>query len=117
MEAAIILAKCSKQKKTYGIRTEKMSDGDWWRTWAFPISDRRAKNEGYDNTPILGNMYATKDFPGCPYCGAKSFVQCGKCRKISCWKGESSLPCNWCGNYLNNITTATSKFSLFGGDY
>ena len=42
IEAAVITAKCSKGKRTYGIRIQKMEDGDWWRTWAFPIDEKRA---------------------------------------------------------------------------
>ena len=116
MEAAIILAKCSKDGQTFGIRTQKMSDGDWWRTWAFPIDEKRAQREGYDVTKVNGNMYYTKEYPGCPYCGTKSFVQCNKCHGITCLKEETSLPCQWCGRMLTNITAATEKFSLSGGD-
>lgn len=116
MEAAIILAKCPKRKIAYGMRTQKMNDGDWWRTWAFPINEKRAHSEGYDETQVLGNLFATAEYPGCPYCGAKGFVQCNKCKKIACYSGEKSLICPWCGNLMDNITTATEKFSLSGGD-
>ena len=116
MEAAIILAKCYKKNQAYGIRTEKMSDGDWWRTWAFPMDVRRAQKEGYDVTKVQGNLYETEEYPGCPYCGTKSFVQCGKCLKISCWNGETSLKCPWCGNDMDNIISTTEKFDVSGGD-
>ena len=43
MDAAVILAKCYKTKKMYGMRSQKMNDGDWWRTWAFPIDEKRAR--------------------------------------------------------------------------
>ena len=116
MEAAVLLARCTKRKQLYGIRTQKMEDGDGWRTWAFPIDERRAKSEGYDITPVQGNLYHTKDYPGCPYCKAKSFVLCHKCRKLSCWNGEKEVVCAWCGEELKNIVTATEKFNLSGGD-
>ena len=116
MEAAVLLAKCGKRKQIYGIRTQKMNDGDWWRTWAFPIDEHRAGSEGYDLTTVHGNLYHTEDYPGCPFCGTKNFVLCNKCHKISCWNGESRLECPWCGNDMNNIVTATEKFNLSGGD-
>ena len=116
MDAAVILAKCYKTKKMYGMRSQKMNDGDWWRTWAFPIDEKRAHGEGYDTTIVQGNMYHTEEYPGCPYCGTKNFVQCNKFRKLSCWNGETRLTCLWCGNDMNNIATATEKFNLSGGD-
>lgn len=116
MEAAVILAKCAKRNQIYGIRTQKMQDGDWWRTWAFPVDESRARREGYDVTEVQGNLYPTEGYPGCPFCGTVSFVQCNKCRRISCWHGESSVTCPWCGTGLENITLATEKFQVSGGD-
>ena len=108
MEAAVILAKCPKKKKLYGIRVQKMSDGDWWRTWAFPVDEKRAHKEGYDTTKVQGSLYYTKEYKGCPYCEAKSFVQCSGCFKIFCWNGEIS--CFWRRYLIVNIYTKWSVF-------
>lgn len=115
MEAAVILAKCSKRKQMYGIRTQKMQDGDWWRTWTFPIDKQRAHKEGYDLMRVQGTLKYTTEYPGCPYCRTKSFVQCNRCKKITCLNNETQLDCEWCGNNMNNIVTADS-FEMFGGD-
>ncbi len=116
MEAAVILTKCPKYKKVYGMRVQKMPDNDWWRTWTFPIDEKRAHREGYDVTRILGNLNCTDDYPGCPYCGAMGFVECGRCGKLSCWSGEKSVKCEWCGVTMTSISVNTEKFSLKGGD-
>lgn len=116
MNAAVLLAKCSKRNSIYGIRTQQMADGDWWRTWAFPIDEKRAGKEGYDVTSVQGNLYTTKTYPGCPYCGGTNFVQCNSCHKISCWNGEESLKCPWCGTLMTNIVVTTEKFNVSGGD-
>lgn len=116
MEAAVIMQMCSRNKRPFGVRTQKMEDRDWWRTWSFIIDERRAQSEGYDITPVLGNLYATEEYPGCPYCGSYNFVQCNRCRKISCWNKETRMMCPWCSNDMNNIVTATDKFDLSGGD-
>lgn len=116
MEANVILVRCNKHQKIYGTRIQRMQDGDWWRTWAFPVSEKRAKNEGYDQQEVRGNLFATEEFPGCPYCGAKRFVQCNKCKKLTCWNGAKKLKCEWCGNNMDNIVAATEKFSVSGGD-
>ena len=112
MEANILLIKCNKSKQTAGVRIQKMEDGDWWRTWAFKINDSQAKREGFDKTNVLGNLYTTNEYPGCPYCGTSNFVQCGNCKKLNCWNGESAMVCQWCGQRMTNITTATEKFSV-----
>lgn len=117
MEANILLFKCSKAKRIYGVRVQKMKDGDWWRTWAFKISPKQAQHEGYDRTPVQGNLNATEEYPGCPYCGANNFVQCGNCQKISCWNGETQLTCPWCGTIMNNIVVATDKFNVTGNQF
>lgn len=116
MEATVILTKCSKNNQLYGVRIQRMEDGDWWRTWSFPVNERRAGKEGYDKEKVRGNLYATKTFPGCPYCGTSSFVQCNKCNKLTCWNGETRMNCMWCGNDMDNIVSATEKFNVSGGD-
>ncbi len=117
MEANILLFKCVKAKQIYGVRVQKMSDGDWWRTWTFKIDPKNAQAEGYDKTPVQGNLYSTDEYPGCPHCGAEGFVQCGKCQKISCWNGEEKMTCPWCGNYMDEIVSATDKFNVEGGQF
>lgn len=117
MEANILLFKCSKANQMYGVRIQKMNDGDWWRTWAFKIKPHNAKSEGYDKTPVQGNLYPTQEYPGCPYCRTNGFIQCGKCKKISCWNGETSLDCPWCGVRMENFVEATEKFSVVGDKF
>jgi len=117
MNATVILAKCTLNKQLYGIRTQQMSDGDWYRTWAFPVSDALAHSEKYDQNSIKGTLNYLEEYPGCPYCNTKGFVQCGKCKKISCWNGENSIICPWCNTRMNSICIVTEKFKLSGGEY
>lgn len=112
MEANVILIKCLKSKKTLGVRIQKMSDGDWYRTWAFKINENQAKREGYDKNDIKGNLYVTEEYSGCPYCGTNGFVQCNKCHKLTCWNDETTMTCQWCGSVMSNIVEATDKFSV-----
>lgn len=114
MEAAVLLAKCIKRRGVYGIRTQKLEDGDWWRTWAFPVDEQKAQQKGYDKTAVRGNLYNTKDYPGCPYCGSINLIQCDKCKKLACWNGEQHLSCPWCGHEMENFVS--SEVSVSGGD-
>lgn len=114
MEAKVILMKCPEAKRTYGVRIEKMN-GDWFRTWAFPLDEKRAAHEGYDKTRITGNLIPTNEFNGCPYCKSKEFVQCGRCGKLSCWNKEERITCGWCG-LTGDITTTEDAINVKSGD-
>ena len=106
MEANVILCRCGRCGNVYGIRVEKMSDGDWWRTWSFKISEKSARHEGFDRNRILGNMYETAEYPGCPYCG-----------RLNCWNHEPALNCSWCGRLMENIVVAADKFDVSANQF
>ena len=98
MEARVALCKCKEGKRAYGVRFEKIGDG-WKYTWAFPVKEAAAKREGYEKTKIIGNIIPDANYPGCPFCKAKSFVVCS-CGKLNCnyVNGPSSnFKCEWCG--------------------
>ena len=96
-EATVAVCKCKETHKSYGVRFEKVSEGHWKYTWAFPIKESTAKREGYDATIIKGNIEPDIDYPGCPYCGSKYFVVC-ECGKLNCniYNG-GAFKCEWCG--------------------
>jgi len=100
MEATVVLAKCSKKKQCFGMRVEKRG-GQWIRTWAFPIDESVAKNEGFAaNKVSVGG--ADNEFPGCPHCKDGGFTLC-TCGKIGCSGGlikegkNAIYTCPWCG--------------------
>jgi hypothetical protein len=119
LNAKVILARCSKTCKTFGIRIEERG-GDWVRTWAFPIDERKAKREGFDANTVTGSMNADDAYPGCPHCGNLGFTQCG-CEKISCGGGtvdygdHAELTCPWCGD--TGELEAADGFDVSGGGY
>jgi hypothetical protein len=131
MAASVILAKCSKHNRTFGIRVEK-SANDWVSTWAFPIDDNKAKREGFDRNEMKGSFLPTTDYPGCPYCGGEALVQC-RCGKMICYstnsridnkiekrqkgkRDEAAVHCHWCGTLLKEIQTVDS-FTVKSGVY
>ncbi len=96
-EAVVVLAKCGKDHKTYGILTEKLAPERWRLTWAFPIKDVPAKREGYDKARIGGQIDTTDDYPGCPFCGQRCFTVCS-CGHINCMIFKNGIfTCEWCG--------------------
>lgn len=115
MKAAVIVAKCPKTKRSYGIRVEQMEDLDWWRTWSFEIDDTRAAREGYDTNTIEGNLNALDSYPGCPYCGSTTYFFC-TCGKISCGGPNGvDYTCPWCGSTCKPVPL-TDKITLQNRD-
>jgi len=115
LTASVVLARCCKTKKLFGMRVEKRGN-DWVRTWAFPIDEQKAKKEGFEANEVSGSLQAADGYPGCPYCGQNSFARCGACKKISCWGGGSTgFICPWCG-HIDNVGTAQT-FEVKGGGY
>ncbi len=97
IEAKVALAKCREGRKAYGVRFEKTSIG-WMYNWAFTLSEDRAKAEKYGTTKLKGVIYPDDEYPGCPYCGARTFVVCGTCGKLNCNNtDEKVVTCEWCG--------------------
>jgi hypothetical protein len=99
MKAKVVLGKCPRSKGLYGMRIEERNN-DWIRTWAFKITESKARNEGYESEKISGSMQPTPEYPGCPYCGSMTVAPC-RCGKLFCfpeWNGVSGTAvCPWCG--------------------
>jgi len=109
LNATVVLARCNKTKKLYGMRVEQRGN-DWVRTWAFPIDEQKAKHEGFEANKITGTFKAVDDYPGCPYCGAMvCFTDMSShCGKMSCFNGGTQHTCPWCGqtyevHYSNTV--------------
>ncbi len=117
MEATVIMVKCSESKQTFGMRVQKISDDDWERTWAFPIKDEVAKNEGYDKTKITANLFTSSEYPGCPHCKTMNVVQCATCGKLNCYNGEDTMICGWCNNKMGRISVSEKELEFSGTDY
>ena len=45
MKAAVILQRCTYTRKTFGIRVQELGDGEWYKTWTFPIDEKTARKE------------------------------------------------------------------------
>jgi DNA-directed RNA polymerase subunit RPC12/RpoP len=119
LKAKVIMARCSKNKRSFGIRIEQRGR-DWVRTWAFPMDERKARREGFDANTVTGSMNADDEYPGCPYCGSMGFVQCG-CEKIGCSGGVrdygdyGEYTCPWCGDEIE--LQHADSFDVTGGGY
>jgi hypothetical protein len=96
-EAVIAVCKCPETKRIFGVRMENTGRDQWEMTWAFPIKEDTAKREGYDSTTVSGQVGASIDFPGCPYCQSTNLLLCAHCGKIFCNTGQTTVTCPWCG--------------------
>ena len=120
LNAKVVMARCSQNKKSFGIRIEQRGR-DWVRTWAFPIDERKAEREGYsasDTSTLSGDD--DPNYPGCPHCKDKGIAMCA-CGKISCQGGlrnygnYAELTCPWCGN--KGQYTLVNSLDVAGGGY
>jgi hypothetical protein len=114
VKANVILAKCRTEKQLYGMRVQEVG-GDWVRTWAFPIREELAVQEGFDKVSLQGSFGVTEDYPGCPYCGTKMFFVCGACGKLNCYHGEKITKCLWCMRSAE--TESKDTLDVTGGGY
>lgn len=116
VEATVILSKCSKTHKTYGIRAEKKEDGKWHLTWIFKIDDEKAKKEGYQNTKVFGDILVDDTYRGCPYCETMYTSVCDRCGMLSCRDPhDTKMVCGWCGS-VGEIGALPDEFELKGGE-
>ena len=122
LKANVILVRCPKNKKPFGVRIEQRN-GDWVRTWAFPIDERKAKHEGFDKNKISGSLNPVDDYPGCPYCGSIGFIVCD-CGKLFCPceikegdDGYGVAKCPWCGEVLDGLAGTDDDIEISGGGY
>lgn len=114
-EAVIVLAKCGRFHKIYGMRAEKISRDHWMITWAFPIKESSAKREGYDKTTIKGQIEFSEEYPGCPYCGGHHLTLCS-CGHLGCTiTNNGTYVCEWCG-VTGQIGSYTGEAIVAGMD-
>lgn len=106
--AQVLVVKCAKNKKMFGMRLEEVQHRQWAINWAFPLSEKRASAEKFDRTKIEGSFNFTNEYPGCPYCGNTGVISCGSCGKLSCWDGKNNTAtCGNCGKTMQISGTIT----------
>ena len=101
--ATVMIAKCSKSLKDFGVRWEQGISEEWIATWAFKIKDTKAKTVTITNkSGALNGTWSMIRYPGCPYCGEHELVLCLKCHQTFChdWHKKPELRCPWCGESL-----------------
>ena len=116
-DAVVVLCKCAKTHRTFGIRAEKTGRDHWDFTWAFPIKEAAAQREGYDRTKVGGEIDFTDEYPGCPYCGNVGFGLCPNCKRLDCgYEIERLMPCEWCGHVASGVSDYSGEDIRAGMD-
>ena len=91
-------AKCVNTNKTFYIRYDKAAGGRWCKTYGVKsIPQSNTEDGSYGKMQInISNAYTGPQYK-CPYCGNKSFVRCGTCKKITCIpSGAKDFKCAYC---------------------
>ncbi len=113
-DVVVLMALCSRHKKSFGVRLEQKSRRQWVADWAFPLQEKAAKKEGYDRTEIKGQFSFDQEYPGCPYCENPGLFHCS-CDQIACWDSKTNrVTCPACGDAIELGGTVTSLRA--GGD-
>lgn len=115
MDSNIIVAKCKKTGKTYGMRIEKRRNS-WIITWAFPISEKEVLPGKHGKTTLYEYDYNDDELPSCPHCGSASFVKCSVCGEITCCAEEESITCQWCKTKID-AEISSGPFQIRSGEY
>lgn len=114
LHVVIVVARCARSKKYFGIRFEERGRNKWFADWAFQMKETVARKEGYDRNTISGKLRFGEEYPGCPHCENKRLVKCG-CGQVSCWDGKDGpVTCPWCGS--TGEVTGTIDSLHAGGD-
>lgn len=116
-EGMVVLGHCSRAKRPFGITAVRYGR-EWAFTWAFPLTEKVAKSEGFDQNAAKGDIVHTEDYPGCPYCHTKAWVQCCQCHRFLCYTDDGSdyFKCPHCG-IEGGIDRNVTEFDLSGGGY
>ncbi len=85
-EAIILPVNCIKTHKTFYARYDYAYDEIWVLSYGLKdLPEDMAKDEGSGVAKMrLGNSRTGPQFK-CPYCENRGFVQCGKCKKLTCY--------------------------------
>ena len=105
MEVKKLFMKCGKHGGLFSVRIEKRSD-----TWVRVSTAKLKEDELYANYLEASTSFVHGEFPyvsgfkGCPYCGAKDFLTCSSCKKLTCieW-GTTTGCCQWDGYLMYNL--------------
>ncbi len=97
-EAIILPVNCIKTHKTFYARYDYAYDEIWVLSYGLKdLPEDMAKDEGSGVAKMrLGNSRTGPQFK-CPYCGNRGFVQCGKCKKLTCYAENGQFTCDHCG--------------------
>lgn len=113
----VVMGRCCRSSEGFGMRFEGRSWQQWEANWAFPIQERLARKEGYDQSEIKGNILLANEYPGCPYCGNASVIRCARCERVSCYDGQlHTASCGWCGwrgpvaGYIDRLSAGGDAF-------
>jgi hypothetical protein len=107
-------AKCAHTKAVFYIKYYKGADGVWVLMEGCKYLPQGEKT---GNSAININVSESRTSPryACPYCGNKSYVQCG-CGKLTCYSDQSELAyCAYCktkskiNGSIENVTGSGGK--------
>lgn len=112
-EAVILPVKCVSAHKTFYARYDYAYDGVW--VLAYGLKSIPADGSGVSASGMskidISNSRTGPQYK-CPYCGNRNYVRCGRCKKLTCYSGNSTFTCDHCGN----VGEVTGTIETIEGD-
>ena len=112
-KAFVVMATCSKTKKTYGITIDPIGRNRYKLVWTFKIDKAKAQRAHFDEIKVHGELEQDENYQGCPYCGCTSHFFCN-CGAITC-NDNDFFRCPGCG-WKGKVNWG-GEFDLIGGGY
>ncbi|WP_010581948.1 TerY-C metal binding domain-containing protein [Schlesneria paludicola] len=92
----ILLGRCQKTDRCFGVRFEEGASDEWIADWAFALTEGVAGRERYGQKNVNGNFSFSLEYPGCPHCENMGTFACS-CGKVSCLDArQQNVRCPWC---------------------
>lgn len=86
-------ARCQRTHQDFVVRVERHGRG-WTVKAGLPKKPWEAASE--DEVRTRGGVEVDPDF-SCPHCRVGSLMRCDQCGNLTCWGGERTVKCQYCG--------------------
>jgi len=82
-----------------GVARFEFQEPATWQLAEVRIREMPASATASRPDDLRGAFVVSATYAGCPECGAGTFVRCGACGQLSCYKPDDGLfSCAWCKN-------------------
>jgi hypothetical protein len=94
MDQAFVPVRCAGSRRVLTGRFVR--DGQAWNLVELLVSGDGPLPPQRHLDRLRGDFGIALGYKGCPDCGRKSYVRCGRCGELACWAGTGAFHCVSC---------------------